>query len=470
MKYHAAIDLGASSGRVAVGIADSESIEYQVIHRFKISNFTDPNHGLVWDWQAIESDVLRGLRLARASFPIASVGVDSWGVDYRLYGENGNPRDPVICYRNERLAGVMDLVMDRHGRERIYAATGIQFLPFNTIYQLAVAIDRGELANAATFLMLPDAMNRFLCGSMTQDVTNASTTQLLNARNLDWDWSLISDLGIPSTLFPKLHRPGTILGSIRGHGELDGIPVIAVGSHDTASAVAAVPFQDEQDAIFISSGTWSLIGYERDKPNISADALRLNLTNELGVQGKYRTLRNVAGMWLLSECQREWQSQGQDLSVDDLIAAAADVPGGQFIINPNGDEFIAPGNMVNRIAQQARSHGGTSPSTPGEIARCIFDSLAYAYRNLIEEFESIEGRRSRRIHIVGGASANQFLNQLIADTTVRQVISGPIEATLLGNIAIQAMALGRLADIQEFRRVLAQDPGIRAFTPSVSPT
>lgn len=465
MSFHAAIDLGASSGRVAVGRVDSNSIEYEVIHRFDIRNVSTPEHGLIWDWSDIEENVLHGLRLAQQEYAIASVGVDSWGVDYRIYAQDGEPIDPVYCYRNERLSGVMDLIVGRYGKERIYAATGIQFLPFNTIYQLSVAQERGELESATTFQMLPDAINRFLCASRSQDVTNASTTQLMNVMSLDWDWALVAELGIPASLFPPLHKPGAVLGSIQGHGELDGIPVIAVGSHDTASAVAAVPFSGSQNAIFISSGTWSLIGYERDTPNISADALRLNLTNELGVQGKYRTLRNVAGMWLLSECQREWRSQGQDYSIDELISAAQEVPGGRFIINPNDDVFIAPGNMIARVAQHARLANGTTPSTPGEVTRCIFDSLARAYHQLIESFELLEGKKFELIHIVGGGSANEFLNQLIADATGREVVSGPVEATLLGNIAIQAIALGQIANIDEFRVLLGRDARIKRFKP-----
>jgi rhamnulokinase len=466
MSSYAAIDLGATSGRVAVGTVSDGKISFEIMHRFSNDPINDPNDGLIWNWSKLQAEVLFGLKLAAEKYQLKSAAVDSWGVDYQILKKDGflNPR--VFSYRNLRLDGVMENTVKQLGKERIYRSTGIQFLPFNTIYQLIAGLAIDEFVDASQFLMLPDALNYFLCGSATQEVTNASTTQLLNPVTRDWDWDLIAELDLPSDIFPALHEAGSALGKIRGHGELDGIPIVAVGSHDTASAVAAVPMTNPDKSIYISSGTWSLVGYEKKQANTSKMAFEIDLTNELGVQGTVRSLRNVAGMWLLSECQRDWAAQGVNIQVEELVASAQKIPANSFLINPNDHLFLAAGNMVGRIAEYCIANNSPVPATPAEYARCIFDSLAQAYHDVISDFEAAEGHSFDTIYVVGGGSANQFLNQLTADVTGKKVITGAVEATLLGNIGMQAISAGEIPDLPKLREMTSASLTQKVFLPS----
>ena len=466
MSSYAAIDLGATSGRVAVGTVADGKISFEIVHRFSNDPINDPNDGLLWNWSKLQAEVLIGLKIAAEKYQFKSAAVDSWGVDYQILKKDGflNPR--VFSYRNLRLDGVMENTVKQLGKERIYSSTGIQFLPFNTIYQLIAGLAIDEFVDASLFLMLPDALNYFLCGSATQEVTNASTTQLLNPVTRDWDWDLIAELDLPSNIFPTLHEAGSALGKIRGHGELDGIPIVAVGSHDTASAVAAVPMTNPDKSIYISSGTWSLVGYEKKHANTSQMAFEIDLTNELGVQGTVRSLRNVAGMWLLSECQRDWAAQGVAIQVEELVSSAQKIPANSFLIDPNDHLFLAAGNMVGRIAEYCIANNSPVPATPAEYARCIFDSLAQAYHDVISEFEAVEGHTFDTIYVVGGGSANQFLNQLTADVTRKKVITGAVEATLLGNIGMQAISAGEIPDLAKLREMISASLTQKVFLPS----
>lgn len=466
MASYAAIDLGATSGRVAVGTISDGKISFEIIHRFSNDPIDDPADGLLWNWSKLQEEVLIGLKMALKKYVLTSAAVDSWGVDYQLLGKDGSLNPRVFSYRNLRLAGVMENTLKLIGKERIYSATGIQFLPFNTIYQLIAGLSIDEFRDASQFLMLPDALNYFLCGSMTQEVTNASTTQLLDPVTRDWDWELIADLDLPKGIFPPLHEAGAILGKIKGHAQLDGIPIVAVGSHDTASAVAAVPMVNPEKSIYISSGTWSLVGYEKKQANTSRAAFEIDLTNELGVQATVRSLRNVAGMWLLSECQRDWAAQGEVIEIEDLVANAQKVPANTFLINPNDRLFLAAGNMVGRIAEYCLANNSPVPSTPAEYARCIFDSLAQAYNDVISEYEEVEGHTFDVIYVVGGGSANDFLNQLTADVTRKKVITGAVEATLLGNIGMQAIAAGEVSGLPELREMISTSITQKVFLPS----
>jgi rhamnulokinase len=466
MASYAAIDLGATSGRVAVGTISREKLSFEIVHRFSNDPINDPENGLLWDWAKLREEVLIGLKLAVKKYVLTSVAVDSWAVDYQLLNDDGSLNPRVFSYRNLRLEGVMDNTIKQVGKERIYSATGIQFLPFNTIYQLIAGLSIDEFESASQFLMLPDALNYFLCGNMTQEVTNASTTQLLNPITRDWDWGLIRELDLPIGIFPSLHEAGTRLGRIKGHGQLDGIPMVAVGSHDTASAVAAVPMANPEISIYISSGTWSLVGYEKSHANTSQQAFEIDLTNELGVQGTVRSLRNVAGMWLLSECQKDWAAQGLDIDVEELVLAAQKVPARSFLINPNDHIFLAAGNMVGRIAEYCLINNSPVPITPAEFARCIFDSLAQAYHDVIAEFEQVEDHAFDVIYVVGGGSANDFLNQLTADVTRKKVITGAVEATLLGNIGMQAIAAGEISGLPKLREMISSSITQKIFLPS----
>jgi len=466
MSAYAAIDLGATSGRVAVGSIVDGAITFEIVHRFLNEPLMDPEHGLLWNWAELQREVLIGLYKANEKYDLTSVGVDTWAVDYQIIEKSGNLNPRVFSYRNQRLDNVMENTVKIYGKEKIYNATGIQFLPFNTIYQLIAGTSANEFNNAAKFLLLPDALSHFLCGSTTQEVTNASTTQLLNPTLRDWDWDLIRDLDLPKEIFPTLHEAGTNLGHIRGHGDLDGISVVAVGSHDTASAVAAVPMTAPESSIYISSGTWSLVGYEKSVPNLTSEALKINLTNELGVQGTVRLLRNVAGMWLISECQKDWAKAGIAMSIEELISEAEKIPADSFLINPNDSSFLHPGDMVGRIQEFCVANGISVPNTPGEFARCIFDSLAHTYHEVILEFEQVENHNFESIFIVGGGSANAFLNQLIANVTGKTVTAGPVEATLLGNIGVQAISAGEISGLSQLRGVISKSVEQKTFFPA----
>ena len=464
MKFCAAIDLGASSGRIAVGSLDSGSLVIQEVHRFKHEAKVFADGGLHWEWSKIVDEVKTGLLKAQELGEIISVGIDTWAVDYGLLDSQGNLIEEPYCYRDSRTDGLMQSISDSLGAEWIYQKTGIQFIFFNTAYQLHAARNTPALKSAATFLMLPDLLNYVLSGVQSSDITNASSTQLLNARSQEWDWDLIEKLEIPKSIFSALHKPGIKIGNIKGHGKLDGISVVAVGSHDTASAVAGVPLRSTKDSAYISSGTWSLIGLELDAPITSAKALSYNITNEAGVADRIRFLKNVSGMWLLEESLRYWKSQGLTLTAADLSQEASQLPRAQ-IINTNDPRFAKPGAMPERIAEYCRETNQKVPSTPGEFARCIFDSLSDAYAQSLRELEDAAGVKVKEINIIGGGSSNDLLNQLTADVTGLPVIAGPTEATVMGNLIIQMISAGWIANLEEGRKLISESIERKEFQP-----
>ena len=464
MKFCAAIDLGASSGRIAVGSLDLGSLVIQEVHRFKHEAKVFADGGLHWEWSKIVDEVKTGLLKAQELGEIISVGIDTWAVDYGLLDSQGNLIEEPYCYRDSRTDGLMQSISDSLGAEWIYQKTGIQFIFFNTAYQLHAARNTPALKSAATFLMLPDLLNYVLSGVQSSDITNASSTQLLNAHSQEWDWDLIEKLEIPRSIFPALHKPGIIIGNIKGHGKLDGISVVAVGSHDTASAVAGVPLRSTKDSAYISSGTWSLIGLELDAPITSAKALSYNITNEAGVADRIRFLKNVSGMWLLEESLRYWKSQGLTLTAADLTQEASQLPRAQ-IINTNDPRFAKPGAMPERIAEYCRETNQKVPSTPGEFARCIFDSLSDAYAQSLRELEDAAGVKVKEINIIGGGSSNDLLNQLTADVTGLPVIAGPTEATVMGNLIIQMISAGWIANLEKGRKLISESIERKEFQP-----
>ncbi len=464
MKYFAAIDLGASSGRVAVGSLESGSLLFQEVHRFKHEARQFEDRGLRWEWAKIVDEVKEGLAKAQEIGEITSIGIDTWAVDYGLLDSQGELIEEPYCYRDARTDGLMQAISDSLGAEFIYSRTGIQFIFFNTAYQLHAARHTAALHESATFLMLPDLLNYVLSGVISNDITNASTTQLINVHTQEWDWELIAKLEIPAHIFPKLHKPGTKLGVINGHGALDGIAVIGVGSHDTASAVAGVPLSPSKDCAYISSGTWSLVGLELDAPVSDSKALSYNITNEAGVADRIRFIKNVSGMWLLEESVRYWKSQGTTYTPAQLAADAAKLPRNQ-IIDTNDPRFAKPGAMPERIAQYCLETGQVPPSSPAEYARCIFDSLADAYAKSLTELEDASGVKVREINIVGGGSSNSLLNQLTANSTGRKVIAGPVEATVMGNLIIQMMAAGVISSLEEGRSLIADSVERVEFQP-----
>ncbi len=466
MKFCAAIDLGASSGRIAVGSLDSGSLVIQEVHRFKHEAKVTEDGGLHWEWARIVDEVKTGLLKAQELGEIISVGIDTWAVDYGLLEIQGNLIEEPYCYRDSRTDGLMQSISDSLGAEWIYEKTGIQFIFFNTAYQLHAARNTAAMKSATTFLMLPDLLNYVLSGVLSNDITNASSTQLLNAHSQEWDWELIDKLEIPRSIFPALHKPGVKLGHIKGHGKLDGISVVAVGSHDTASAVAGVPLRSTKDSAYISSGTWSLVGLELDAPITSAKALSYNITNEAGVADRIRFIKNVSGMWLLEESLRYWKSQGLTLTAADLTRDASHLAREQ-IINTNDPRFAKPGAMPDRIAEYCRETNQKVPNTPAEFARCIFDSLSDAYEQSLRELEDAANVKVKEINIIGGGSSNDLLNQLTADVTGLPVIAGPAEATVMGNLIIQMISAGWIANLEEGRKLISESTERKEFQPQV---
>jgi len=464
MKFCAAIDLGASSGRISVGSLVSGSLVIQEVHRFKHEAKVIEGSGLHWEWSKIVDEVKTGLLKAQELGEIISVGIDTWAVDYGLLDIQGLLIEEPYCYRDSRTDGLMQSISDSLGAEWIYEKTGIQFIFFNTAYQLHAARNTPAMKSATTFLMLPDLLNYVLSGVQSNDITNASSTQLLNAHSQEWDWELIDKLEIPRSIFPALHKPGVKIGSIKGHGKLDGISVVAVGSHDTASAVAGVPLRSTKDSAYISSGTWSLVGLELDAPITSAKALSYNITNEAGVADRIRFIKNVSGMWLLEESLRYWKSQGLTLTAADLTRDASELPREQ-IINTNDPRFAKPGAMPERIAYYCRENNQKVPNTPAEFARCIFDSLSDAYAQSLRELEDAANVKVKEINIIGGGSSNDLLNQLTADVTGLPVIAGPAEATVMGNLIIQMISAGWIANLEEGRKLIAESAQRKEFHP-----
>ena len=463
MSSFAAVDLGAASGRVAVGTLKGDAISYEVIHRFPNGSKEDAQGRFTWDWQEIINQVEIGLKAAGEKYAITSVGVDTWAVDYVLLNEDNEIIAPTYSYRDQRTAGFMEIAVEDFGKETIYEESGIQFQPFNTVYQLLAARDAGELHGSVQFLMLPDAINMRLTGTKSSETTNASTTQLLKACTRAWNYPLIEKLGLHREIFPKLHESGHLLGRVNSIPELRGTKVVAVGSHDTASAVAGAPI--DEDSIYISSGTWSLIGCELREPITSRAAMEANLSNELGVEGTVRLLKNVSGMWIISECLREWREAGESISIQKLVELAKE-NSNDSRIDPNDEIFLHPGKMVERIQYQCRINGYSEPLGKGEIAYCVYASLSESYAKAILEIEAVTGREFKNIHVVGGGSVNDFLNQLTADETGLEVIAGPAEATILGNVGVQAIAAGEISSLKELRKIISNSFELRVFQPS----
>ena len=460
---YAAVDLGGSSGRVTVGQLSGDKIVLTEVHRFKHEPVQN-NDGLFWDWQFIIEQVKSGLLAATKLGEVASVGVDSWAVDYGLIDKAGEVIGQPHCYRDGRTDGVMAKLKQDLGVDYIYGKTGIQFIFFNTMYQLFVEKNTAAYQKADKFLMVPDLINYLLCGSVSTEITNASTTQLLNVHTRDWDWELIEKLGIRKELFPKINKPGQQMGVVTGHGELNGIKVISVGSHDTASAVAGTPLPVTGTAAYISSGTWSLVGLELKQPVTGKKAMDFNITNEMGVDDRIRFIKNVAGMWLLEESLDYWASKGEHYTAAELAKAAAELPRGA-VIDANDPIFEKPGAMPERIAMLCEKSNQKVPQSPAAYARCIFDSLADAYVKVLGQLQSAADVKINAINIVGGGSANRLLNQLTADATGLPVYAGPSEATVLGSIMVQMQSVGLIKSLAQGRVIIKNSITQEVFKP-----
>jgi len=461
-----AVDLGATSGRVAIGRVSDDSISLDVVHRFLHEVLPQIDGSLLWDWDLILSEVLTGLRKAvKTSDPI-SLAIDSWAVDYGFISATHQYLPPVHAYRDPRNEIAYQELSKKIGKERIYSTTGIQFLPFNTIYQLYASRNLPEYKKADKFLMLPDLINFLLTQKISTEVTNASSTQALNTRTREWDYELIKLAGVREELFTELHEPGALLGVVRGFDVLDGINVVATASHDTAAAIAGVPFTDRESEAYISSGTWSLVGVELDAPVLTQEAFEANITNELGVDGTVRALKNVTGMWILEECRRAWHSEGRDYEMPELLELASAAHSFSTLIDPNDPLFAPPGGMPQRIHTYCVERGLMPPESDGEYAICILNSLAHAYKKTIDEISAVTGRTITLIHILGGGSQNDLLNQLTANICGVTVKTGPVEATLFGNIAIQAISAGAVADLKAARALIGNSFTSKVFQPA----
>jgi rhamnulokinase len=461
-----AVDLGATSGRVAIGQVGSDSISLDIVHRFLHEVIPQEDGSLLWNWDLILTEVLTGLKEAiKTSDPI-SLAVDSWAVDFGFISPTGQYLPPVHAYRDPRNEIAYHELTKRIGKERIYSTTGIQFLPFNTIYQLYASRSLPEYEEASNFLMLPDLVNFLLTQKISTEVTNASSTQVLNTRTREWDRDLIKLAGIREDLFTDLHEPGSLIGVVRGFDVLDGINVVATASHDTAAAIAGIPFNNRETEAYISSGTWSLVGVELDEPVLTPDAFAANITNELGVDGTVRALKNVTGMWILEECRRTWLLEGRKYEMPKVLELAFASRTFATLIDPNEPDFAHPGGMPQRIYAYCIERGLTPPQSDGELAFCILNSLAHAYKKTIDEISIVTGRTIELIHILGGGSQIDLLNQLTADICKVRVKTGPIEATLFGNIAVQAIAAGTVADLKAARSLIRNSFTSKEFQPS----
>lgn len=437
------------------------------VHRFA-NEPVRQRDALQWDVLRLWLEMRRGLDRA-SDTKLESIGVDTWGCDFALIGERGNLLENPYHYRDTRTDGVMDAVFQRVPADVIYGATGVQFLPFNTLYQLFAACSATpRLIEAATRLgTIPDLLNYWLTGELAAEYTNATTTQFVDARKRAWATTLLSDLGLPTRLLPDIVEPGTVLGRLRGDVSqpLAGTPVVAPACHDTGSAVASVAAGG--GSAFLSSGTWSLLGTEVPAPVITPRARELNFTNEGGVSGTTRLLKNIAGLWLLQACRRSWSEAGRHFEYDELLAAAAAEPRAfRSLVDPDHPSFLHPRCMVTAIGDYCRLSEQAVPDGPGAYVRAVLESLAFKYRVVVESLEELTGTPIAAIRIVGGGSRNRLLNQFTADATGRTVVAGPVEATALGNIAMQMVATGATASLDEARQIIARSFPVERFEPT----
>ncbi|MCS6851792.1 MAG: rhamnulokinase [Gemmataceae bacterium] len=470
-----AFDLGAESGRAILGQFDGDRLRLDIIHRF-------PNGGVrtldSWHWDVLRlySEMLAGMRRAAESGGIDAVGVDTWGVDFALIGRGqtllGNPRH----YRDPHTEGVMEATFSRLPRLELFRRTGIQFMRFNTLFQLlALQRDRSPLLDVAErLLFIPDLFHWMFTGIQVNEYTDASTSQMLDPRTRGWACDLIESLGLPSAILGTLVPPGTVLGPLRptvaAEAGVGPVPVVAPATHDTASAVAAVPAQPAASAswAYISSGTWSLMGVELTEPLVNDRALEVNVTNEGGVGGTIRLLKNIMGLWLLQECRRSWERAGHSYSYDELMRLATAAPPFVSLVDPDHPGFILPENMPAALADFCRRSGQPAPVDPGPVVRCALESLALRYRWVLERLEELTGRRLDVIHIVGGGCQNSLLCQLTADACDRPVLAGPVEATAIGNLLVQAMGLGLVGSLAEARDVVRRSFEVQRYEPRQS--
>lgn len=465
-KVYLAADFGGGSGRVIAGSLHDSRLELEEIYRFPNRQIRLGNR-LYWDFLSLFEELKNGLKAAaRKGCEVQGIGIDTWGVDFGLIDRQGNLTGNPVCYRDSRTEGMPEQVFAQTDRKRHYEVTGIQVMAINTLFQLFAMKQAGDpqLEIAERLLFMPDLFGYFLTGNADNEYSIASTSELVDARRREWSFETIRELGLPEKLFGRIIRPGTLRGLLKkeiaeetGVGE---VKVFAVGSHDTASAVAAVP-SESRPVAFLSSGTWSLLGVEVDEPILTEEARLAEFTNEGGVGGRIRFLQNITGLWILQRLMAEWKERGEEQHYDTIIPQAAEARI-ETVIPVDAAEFMNPANMEDAIAEYCRAHGLTVPQGKAETVRCVLQSLAAKYREAVEGMNRSLERPIERLHIIGGGSQNRLLNQLTANTLGIPVYAGPVEATAIGNILTQAMAEGEIADLEELRRVVA-----RSFKPEI---
>ncbi len=476
-RTYLAVDLGASSGRVMAGSYDGRKLKLEEVHRFE-NGAIELAGSLFWDVLRLWTEVRAGLRAAGSRYgsQIGSVGVDTWGVDFALLGQGDVLLSNPYAYRDRRTRGIFRKAFERVSRERIFACTGLQFMEFNTLFQLlAMRLENSPLLDVAeTFLMMPDLFHWLLCGTKANEVTDASTTQLLDPRTRRWSAELIGEMGLGiERLLGELVEPGTKLGmlteQVAADTGLSGVEVVAPGSHDTASAVMAVPAEGQRserpDWCYISLGTWALMGVETPQPVLSEECLRYTFTNEGGVGGTIRLLKNITGLWLVQECRRVWAEAGRKYSWDELTRKAEASEPLVSVIDPDDAAFMAPTDMPEAIRQFCRRTAQPVPETEGAITRCALESIALRCRQVLAALEQLTGGTISRIHIVGGGTRDWQLCRMIADACQRPVLTGPVEATAIGNVLMQAIAAGDVGSIAEARQIVRNSFPMKSYEP-----
>ncbi len=462
-----ALDLGAESGRAILGILDSDKLTLQEVHRFNNNPVRLPD-GLHWDvlhlWEEIKAGIAASVK---NGVRLDSIGLDTWGVDFALLDRNGALLANPFHYRDARTDGMLDEAFRRMPRADLFTNTGIQFMQINTLYQLlSMSVQKSALLNIAqTLVTMPDLFNYWLSGLITNEFTNATSTQCFDPIKRNWAIPVLDALGIPSRLFHSVTESGSVIGTllpiVADETRAGKIPVVLPACHDTSSAVAAVPAQN-QDFAWISSGTWSIMGAEVRMPIVNEKAMEYNFTNEGGVFGSWQLSKNLTGLWLVQECRRSWHHQGEDLTYDEITQLASDAKPFLAVIDTDDVVFIHPGNMPECIQKYCGDTNQTVPQAKGEIVRVVLECMALKYRWVLERLEELTGKRHDPIHIIGGGTKNRLLNQFTADCSQRKVIAGPVEATAIGNILLQAIALDQLASLSEARALIRS-----SFSPEV---
>lgn len=469
-KVYLAADFGGGSGRVIAGWLEDGKLTMEEIHRFGNRQVRLGDH-VYWDFPALFEDMKAGLKKAASKgYEVESIGVDTWGVDFGLIDRDGQLLGNPVCYRDARTAGMTEKLFETLNPTEHYATTGIQVMEINTLAQLLSIKGTAQLEAAEHLLFMPDLFSYFLTGKATNEYCIASTSELLDAKRREWSWETIEALGLPKRIFGDIVMPGTVRGELRKdiaeETGLKNVKVIAVGSHDTASAVAAVPaIEGDGPVAFLSSGTWSLLGIELPEPILTEEARQAEFTNEGGVGGRIRFLQNITGLWILQRLMAEWKERGEEQTFGELLPAAAQASISSII--PVADAaFTNPPSMEKAISDYCRQSNQPVPQTKGEFVRCLFQSLAKKYKDAIEGVNGLLPESLKRLHIIGGGSQNGLLNQFTADALGIPVWAGPVEATAMGNILVQAMAAGEVADLAELREVVRRSVTPKVFEPN----